>query len=48
MIFDIDAYKQQEFATDDPTSEQTFGQLRRFKNLVFFNSLTEDMSRRFE
>ncbi len=48
VIFDIDAYKQSEFSTDDPAIEQTFDQLRAFKNLIFFNSLTEDILREFE
>ena len=48
VIFDIDAYKQSEFSTDDPAIEQAFGQLRIFKNRIFFNSLTEDTLRGFE
>jgi len=48
VILDIDAYKQREFPTDDPGIEQTFGQLRAFKNLIFFNSLTDDTLRGFE
>ena len=48
VIFDIDAYKQREFSTDDPAIEQVFGQLRAFKNLIFFNYLTDDTLRAFE
>ena len=48
VILDIDAYKQREFPTDDPAIEQTFGQLRAFKNLIFFNSLTDDTIKGFE
>lgn len=47
VILDIDAYKQSEFAIDDPMIEQTFQQLRAFKNLIFFNSLTEETLRQF-
>jgi uncharacterized protein (TIGR04255 family) len=48
VILDIDAYKQREFSTDDPTIEQIFDQLRRFKNVIFFNSLTDETLRQFE
>jgi uncharacterized protein (TIGR04255 family) len=49
VILDIDAYKQSEFAIDDdPMIEQTLQQLRTFKNLIFFNSLTEETLRQFE
>jgi uncharacterized protein (TIGR04255 family) len=48
VLLDIDAYKEGEFSTDDPRIEQTFGQLRAFKNRIFFNSLTEDTLRRLE
>jgi uncharacterized protein (TIGR04255 family) len=48
VILDIDAYKQSEFSTDDPAIEQAFDQLRAFKNLIFFNSLTDETLRRFE
>ena len=48
VILDIDAYKEREFSTDDPNIEQTFEQLRAFKNLIFFNSLTEYTLRGFE
>ena len=48
VILDIDAFKEGEFSTNDPRIEQTFDQLRAFKNLIFFNSLTDDTLRRFE
>ena len=48
VIFDIDAFKQGEFVTDDPAIEETFNRLRDFKNLIFFNSLTEETLRQFE
>jgi len=48
VILDIEAYKQSEFAIDDPEIEQTFRQLRAFKNLIFFNSLTDETLRQFE
>ena len=48
VILDIDAYKQSEFAIDDPMIEGTLQQLRDFKNQIFFNSLTEETLRQFE
>jgi uncharacterized protein (TIGR04255 family) len=49
VLLDIDAYKQSEFAIDDePAMEQTFRQLRDFKNLIFFNSVTDETLRQFE
>lgn len=48
VIFDIDAFKQGEFAIDDPAIEETLKRLREFKNLIFFNSLTEETLRQFE
>jgi uncharacterized protein (TIGR04255 family) len=48
VILDIDAYKEGEFSADDPNINQTFEQLRAFKNLIFFNHLTENTLRGFE
>jgi len=48
VILDIDAYKEGEFSPDDPAIERTFNQLRAFKNLIFFNSVTEETLRQFE
>jgi uncharacterized protein (TIGR04255 family) len=48
VILDIDAYKEREFSADDPNINQTFEQLRAFKNLIFFTHLTENTLRGFE
>jgi uncharacterized protein (TIGR04255 family) len=48
VILDIDAYKEGEFSVEDPAIERTFSQLRAFKNLIFFNSVTEETLRQFE
>ena len=48
VILDIDAYKEADFSPDDPAIERTFNQLRAFKNLIFFNSVTEETLRQFE
>ena len=48
VILDIDAYKQRAFSIDDPLIEQTFDQLRLFKNLIFFSSLTDKTLGQFE
>jgi len=48
VILDIDTYKEKEIPIDDPAVEQTFGRLRTLKNLVFFNTLTEQALRLFE
>lgn len=48
VILDIDAFKEGEFAIADPAIEETFNRLRDFKNLIFFNSLTEEAVRQFE
>lgn len=50
VILDIDAYKAQQDVTalDEPEIEETFRQLRVFKNQVFFNMLTEETLRQFE
>jgi len=48
IILDIDAYKEREFSVDDPNIEQIFEQLRAFKNLIFFNSLTADTLKGYE
>jgi uncharacterized protein (TIGR04255 family) len=48
VILDIDAYKEAEFSPDDPAIERTFNYLRAFKNLIFFNSLTDETLRQFE
>ncbi|MBI2090154.1 MAG: TIGR04255 family protein [Deltaproteobacteria bacterium] len=48
VILDIDAYKEAEFLPEDPAIERTFMQLRAFKNMIFFNSLTDQALRHFE
>ena len=48
VILDIDAYKEAQFSPEDPAIEHTFRQLRVFKNLIFFNSLTDEALRQFE
>jgi len=48
VILDIDAFKQGEFAIDDPSIKETFHRLRDFKNRIFFSSLTEETVRQFE
>ncbi len=48
VILDIDAYRQHEYATDDPAIEETFQELHAFKNRIFFNALTDQTLRQFE
>jgi uncharacterized protein (TIGR04255 family) len=48
IILDIDTFKGGQFASNDPIIETIFGQLRTFKNLLFFNYLTEETLRGFE
>jgi len=48
VILDIDAYKEAQFSPEDPAIERAFNQLRAFKNLIFFNSVTEETLRQFE
>jgi len=48
VILDIDAYKEADWLPRDPAIEDTFIQLRRFKNLIFFNSLTDQTLGQFE
>lgn len=48
VILDIDAFKSVEIPPDDPSIQITFEQLRNFKNMIFFNYLTEETLRRFE
>jgi uncharacterized protein (TIGR04255 family) len=48
IILDIDAFKGGQFATDDPVIVRNFDELREFKNLIFFNYLTDEMLRKFE
>jgi len=48
VILDIDAYKEPDLSPEDPAIERTFSQLRASKNLIFFNSLTDETLRQFE
>ena len=48
VIVDIDAFRHVDYSPDDPGIVETFAQLRKFKNDVFFNILTEEMLRHFE
>jgi uncharacterized protein (TIGR04255 family) len=48
VILDIDAFKAVDLAPDDPSIQLSFEQLRSFKNMIFFNYLTEEAVRRFE
>lgn len=48
VILDIDTYKEAELSAEDPAIERTFMQLRAFKNLIFFHSLTDETLRQFE
>ena len=48
VILDIDAHKEGEFSVEDPAIERTLNQLRAFKNLIFFNSVTEETLMQFE
>ena len=48
VILDIDAYKEAELLVEDPAIERALMQLRVFKNLIFFHSLTDETLRQFE
>jgi len=48
VILDIDAYKEVDYSYDDPRVESTLLELRTFKNLIFFSSLTDETLRQFE
>ncbi len=48
VILDIDAFRQGEVAVGDTAVEETLNRLRKFKNLIFFSSLTEETMRQFE
>lgn len=48
ILLDIDVYKESEFEIDDPAIEETFSQMRVFKNSIFFKSITDEALRQFE
>jgi uncharacterized protein (TIGR04255 family) len=48
LILDIDAFCEGAWAPSDPEIAGIFGRLREFKDLIFFNSLTDETLRQFE
>jgi len=48
ILFDVDAFKDGEYAIDSPLIVETFNRLRDFKNLIFFNCVTDEALRQFE
>jgi len=48
IILDIDSYKVQEYEPQAQHLTEEFESLRRMKNLIFFNSITEKTARLFE
>ena len=48
VILDIDAYRQKQFDVEDKSLFETFDGLRKLKNDIFFNSITEETARLLE
>jgi uncharacterized protein (TIGR04255 family) len=48
LVLDIDAFREGSWVVEDPLIESTFRGLRELKNLIFFNSLTEEALREFQ
>lgn len=48
LIFDIDAIKEANYTNEDSGMWDDFNLLRRFKNKIFFNSITEKTKELFE
>lgn len=48
VILDIDAFRDVDFSPSDPQLEAHFRDLHDFKNMIFFNYLTEETVRLFE
>lgn len=48
LLFDIDVYRTGDFEVNATAMEQILGQLRRYKNDIFFGSLTERFVEAFE
>ncbi len=48
LILDIDAFKEVDISPKDLDLEAGLAQLHEFKNMIFFNHLTEEMLRHFE
>jgi uncharacterized protein (TIGR04255 family) len=45
---DIDAYRQKQFDVQDKSLFETFDGLRKLKNDIFFNSITEETAKLLE
>jgi uncharacterized protein (TIGR04255 family) len=48
LLLDVDAFREGSWAPLDPEIERSFQSLREFKNLIFFNSLTEEALGEFQ
>ena len=48
LIFDIDVWKLTNYKSDDEEMWKEFEKLRKFKNDVFFNSITEKTKELFK
>jgi len=48
LLLDIDAYRLGQFPPQREVLERHLGELRSYKNAIFFGSLTEDFIRSFE
>jgi uncharacterized protein (TIGR04255 family) len=48
LVFDIDVYRTGDLVVDSSAMEQVLGDLREYKNNIFFGSLTERFVREFE
>ena len=48
LLFDIDVYRTGDFEVNAVAMEEILGQLRRYKNDIFFASLTERFVEVFE
>jgi uncharacterized protein (TIGR04255 family) len=48
LLFDIDVYRAGDFKVDAATMEEILGDLRQYKNDIFFGSLTERFVEAFE
>ncbi len=47
VVLDIDVFKLQEYAPNDPSLWEHLGQLRELKNVIFFNSITPATRERY-
>lgn len=48
VLLDIDAYREKEYAADDPGALVALEKLHEFKNRIFFNLVTDETVRMFE